>query len=191
MIVLRTVHPLGASIPEPTRLDCQDFAKPTPTRKSSCAPSTSALREILIHSTTFISQTSKMSGRPTVGILGGDGKASGSTHPLPAVFSAPIRPDIVQYESLTTFLADETNTHAGPSTPAWPRTSDNPTQLARRPVNRPQPSHGVLVEQWHVSLVSQVVVHTEPVKQHSVINVDLVVCLHRRRSGESGTRRSI
>jgi large subunit ribosomal protein L4e len=38
-----------------------------------------------------------MSGRPTVGIVGGDGKASGSTHPLPAVFSAPIRPDIVQY----------------------------------------------------------------------------------------------
>jgi large subunit ribosomal protein L4e len=38
-----------------------------------------------------------MSGRPTVGIIGGDGKASGSTTPLPAVFSAPIRPDIVQY----------------------------------------------------------------------------------------------
>jgi hypothetical protein len=41
-----------------------------------------------------------MSNRPTVGILGGDGKISGNTHPLPAVFSSPIRPDIVQYEIL-------------------------------------------------------------------------------------------
>lgn len=39
-----------------------------------------------------------MTSRPTVGILGGDGKSSGKTHTLPAVFSAPIRPDIVQYE---------------------------------------------------------------------------------------------
>ncbi|EHY55247.1 60S ribosomal protein L4B [Exophiala dermatitidis] len=37
-----------------------------------------------------------MSSRPTVGILGADGSSSGETHPLPAVFSAPIRPDIVQ-----------------------------------------------------------------------------------------------
>ncbi|KIV92311.1 hypothetical protein PV10_06763 [Exophiala mesophila] len=37
-----------------------------------------------------------MSSRPTVGILGADGKSSGKTHTLPAVFSAPIRPDIVQ-----------------------------------------------------------------------------------------------
>ncbi len=38
-----------------------------------------------------------MSSRPTVSILGDDGKVmEGKTHPLPAVFSAPIRPDIVQ-----------------------------------------------------------------------------------------------
>lgn len=37
-----------------------------------------------------------MATRPTVTIAGGDGKASGKTHPLPAVFKAPIRPDIVQ-----------------------------------------------------------------------------------------------
>ncbi|KAI1614766.1 60S ribosomal protein L4-B [Exophiala viscosa] len=37
-----------------------------------------------------------MSNRPTVGILGADGAGSGETHPLPAVFSSPIRPDIVQ-----------------------------------------------------------------------------------------------
>ncbi|KAJ9617028.1 60S ribosomal protein L4B [Cladophialophora chaetospira] len=37
-----------------------------------------------------------MSTRPTVGVLGGDGASSGKTHPLPAVFSSPIRPDIVQ-----------------------------------------------------------------------------------------------
>merc|ERR1712000_402447 len=40
--------------------------------------------------------TAKMSSRPTVGILGADGASSGETHPLPAVFSSPIRPDIVQ-----------------------------------------------------------------------------------------------
>lgn len=37
-----------------------------------------------------------MTTRPTVSILSADGKASGSSHPLPAVFQAPIRPDIVQ-----------------------------------------------------------------------------------------------
>ncbi|KAI9749185.1 MAG: glycine hydroxymethyltransferase shm1 [Chaenotheca gracillima] len=37
-----------------------------------------------------------MTTRPTVSIVGPDGQASGSTHPLPAVFRAPIRPDIVQ-----------------------------------------------------------------------------------------------
>ena len=41
-----------------------------------------------------------MSNRPTVGIIGADGASSGQTHTLPAVFSSPIRPDIVQYESL-------------------------------------------------------------------------------------------
>jgi len=40
-----------------------------------------------------------MSNRPTVGILGADGASSGKTLSLPAVFSAPIRPDIVQYEN--------------------------------------------------------------------------------------------
>lgn len=40
----------------------------------------------------------KMSNRPTVGIIGADGASSGQTHTLPAVFSSPIRPDIVQYE---------------------------------------------------------------------------------------------
>ncbi|MCJ1341128.1 hypothetical protein MMC09_006424 [Bachmanniomyces sp. S44760] len=37
-----------------------------------------------------------MTSRPTVTIASADGKASGSTHPLPAVFRSPIRPDIVQ-----------------------------------------------------------------------------------------------
>lgn len=48
------------------------------------------------HNTT-LAPAVKMSSRPTVGILGADGSSSGETHPLPAVFSAPIRPDIVQY----------------------------------------------------------------------------------------------
>ncbi|KAI5799856.1 ribosomal protein L4 domain-containing protein [Geopyxis carbonaria] len=37
-----------------------------------------------------------MTSRPTVSIIGADGKASGSTCTLPAVFKSPIRPDIVQ-----------------------------------------------------------------------------------------------
>ncbi|KAK2763094.1 hypothetical protein FQN54_009728 [Arachnomyces sp. PD_36] len=37
-----------------------------------------------------------MASRPTVTIATADGKASGATHPLPTVFTAPIRPDIVQ-----------------------------------------------------------------------------------------------
>ncbi|KAA8909498.1 ribosomal protein L4 domain-containing protein [Sphaerosporella brunnea] len=37
-----------------------------------------------------------MTTRPTVTIIGADGKASGATAPLPAVFKAPIRADIVQ-----------------------------------------------------------------------------------------------
>lgn len=37
-----------------------------------------------------------MASRPTVSILSAEGKPSGSTHPLPKVFNAPIRPDIVQ-----------------------------------------------------------------------------------------------
>lgn len=38
-----------------------------------------------------------MASRPTVSIIGKDGKPSGSTHTIPAVFGAPIRPDIVQH----------------------------------------------------------------------------------------------
>ncbi|CAK7235342.1 60S ribosomal protein L4B [Sporothrix bragantina] len=37
-----------------------------------------------------------MSSRPTVTIQGADGKPSSATHPIPAVFLSPIRPDIVQ-----------------------------------------------------------------------------------------------
>ncbi|KAI0157535.1 60S ribosomal protein L4-A [Xylariaceae sp. FL1272] len=37
-----------------------------------------------------------MASRPTVSIIGKDGTPSGATHPLPAVFASPIRPDIVQ-----------------------------------------------------------------------------------------------
>ncbi|PSS23275.1 hypothetical protein M430DRAFT_136044 [Amorphotheca resinae ATCC 22711] len=37
-----------------------------------------------------------MASRPTVTILSADGTPSGATHPLPKVFTSPIRPDIVQ-----------------------------------------------------------------------------------------------
>jgi hypothetical protein len=39
----------------------------------------------------------EMASRPTVTIHGADGAAGDATHPLPNVFRAPIRPDIVQY----------------------------------------------------------------------------------------------
>lgn len=38
-----------------------------------------------------------MASRPTVTIATAEGKPSGATHPLPSVFTAPIRSDIVQY----------------------------------------------------------------------------------------------
>ncbi|KAK0626562.1 ribosomal protein L4 domain-containing protein [Immersiella caudata] len=38
-----------------------------------------------------------MASRPTVTIIGADGKATGATQVLPKVFSAPIRPDIVKH----------------------------------------------------------------------------------------------
>jgi len=38
-----------------------------------------------------------MTTRPVVSIISADGKATDSSHPLPNVFKAPIRPDIVQY----------------------------------------------------------------------------------------------
>ncbi|UZP44475.1 hypothetical protein NXS19_012287 [Fusarium pseudograminearum] len=37
-----------------------------------------------------------MASRPTVTILGKDGAPTGATHAIPAVFTSPIRPDIVQ-----------------------------------------------------------------------------------------------
>ena len=37
-----------------------------------------------------------MASRPTVSIIGKDGAPTGSTHTMPAVFTSPIRPDIVQ-----------------------------------------------------------------------------------------------
>lgn len=37
-----------------------------------------------------------MASRPTVSIIGKDGAPTGATHPIPAVFTSPIRPDIVQ-----------------------------------------------------------------------------------------------
>lgn len=39
----------------------------------------------------------KMASRPTVTVIGADGKATGATEVLPQVFSAPIRPDIVKH----------------------------------------------------------------------------------------------
>lgn len=69
-----------------------------------------------------------MSNRPTVGIIGADGANSGETHSLPAVFSSPIRPDIVQYvaQMIKAQIA-EAKKRSGSYTLAWPRTRDNHT----------------------------------------------------------------
>ena len=45
--------------------------------------------------------------RPTVTIIGADGAASQNTHPLPNVFKAPIRADIVQYENSDSNTTDQ------------------------------------------------------------------------------------
>lgn len=76
--------------------------------------------------TEFPFTTVKMSSRPTVGILGADGASSGETLPLPAVFSSPIRPDIVQYENHRFLQFDDDKLiDVEPSTLEWPRTRDN------------------------------------------------------------------
>lgn len=48
-----------------------------------------------------------MTSRPTVTIHGADGKPGNDTHTLPAVFKAPIRPDIVQYAQTNTAHTEE------------------------------------------------------------------------------------
>lgn len=71
-----------------------------------------------------------MTSRPVVTIISADGKASSNTHPLPNVFKAPIRPDIVQYEPFRKRKAKEerlTDEPLGMSTLAWPRTSASRT----------------------------------------------------------------
>jgi hypothetical protein len=52
---------------------------------------------LLTNSHLTIHNTGAMATRPTVTIASAEGKPSGETHPLPAVFKSPIRPDIVQY----------------------------------------------------------------------------------------------
>ena len=47
--------------------------------------------------TTTTLPSTKMASRPTVTIAGADGKPTGATYPLPAVFASPIRLDVVQY----------------------------------------------------------------------------------------------
>ena len=65
-----------------------------------------------------------MSTRPTVTIASAEGKPSGSTHPLPDVFKAPIRPDIVQYGGhLPTCRGAWADDNIGAFTLEWPRTS--------------------------------------------------------------------
>lgn len=68
-----------------------------------------------------------MTSRPVVTIIGADGSASDKTHPLPNVFKAPIRPDIVQYANPHNHNAmrkdgKADNNSTGACTQAWRRT---------------------------------------------------------------------
>ena len=69
-----------------------------------------------------------MTSRPTVTIHGADGAPGKDTHPLPSVFKAPIRPDIVQYVEVDIVLeVAAANSATELFTPAWQRTSGNRT----------------------------------------------------------------
>ncbi len=65
--------------------------------------------------------------QPTVTIHGADGAATSDSHPLPKVFRAPIRPDIVQYEVIDRMWKSgrQANTMAGLCTLVWQRTGGN------------------------------------------------------------------
>jgi len=86
-----------------------------------------------------------MVSRPTVGIISADGSASGSTHPLPTVFSSPIRPDIVQYVACQNAAKNALMTRIDLFTLAWQRTNANPTPSVRKQESRHRPSPGELV----------------------------------------------
>lgn len=95
-----------------------------------------------------------MTTRPTVTIATADGKPSGSTHPLPAVFSAPIRPDIVQsvpFSFQQILMLDEywkagmANNEVELSIPGWPRINVNLTRLAKKLESKHLQNHGELV----------------------------------------------
>ena len=78
-----------------------------------------------------------MATRPTVTIATADGKPSGSTHPLPAVFRSPIRPDIVQYGTLgQPAMRREADTLLGVYTLAWQRTNGSHMLSVRKLVTR-------------------------------------------------------
>ena len=74
-----------------------------------------------------------MTTRPTVTIATVEGKPSGETHPLPAVFKSPIRPDIVQYVLLSVITSKDihvdmerlTTSFLEPFILVWQRTSDS------------------------------------------------------------------
>ena len=87
-----------------------------------------------------------MATRPTVTIATADGKPSGSTHPLPAVFRSPIRPDIVQYRPFSQqALRREADLVLGVYTLAWQRTKGSRMQSVRKLVTRLRQNHGELV----------------------------------------------
>ncbi|OJD28394.1 hypothetical protein ACJ73_00203 [Blastomyces percursus] len=74
---------------------------PFPSEKThieSSWASTTTTTSVLNHHrpTTTSNLSTKMASRPTVTVANAEGKPSGATHPLPAVFASPIRPDIVQ-----------------------------------------------------------------------------------------------
>merc|ERR1711937_481156 len=102
-----------------------------------------------------------MAARPVVSVYGANGAATGETINMPAVFKAPIRPDVV------------TQVHTGLNK------------------NNRQPNHGVPVVPLLVSHVSVVVVPPDLVLPLSVTCAEVVVCSIQTRPGEDGSERSM
>ena len=105
-----------------------------------------------------------MSSRPQVSVISVKGEQGSSQLPLPAVFAAPVRPDLVH----SVFVRVN-------------KTRDKLTLSLKMPVTKPLLNHGVPVELLPEFQELVVVVLTVPVKLLLVTCVEVVVCLLQPR----------
>merc|ERR1712100_457896 len=119
------------------------------------------------------SNTQKMAARPVVTVQSSSGEASSKQVELPAVFLAPIRPDIVQ------FVHTSMNKN---KRQAYAVNKDAGMQLLRNP--------GEPVALLRVFPVSQAVARTLQVREPSETCAVVVACSTQPKPGASGTARS-